>query len=98
MSLNITNQNANYVMTDNDNTILMNCTSGNLTVTLLPAGPRKGRIVTIKKIGGTLANSLQILTASASEHIEDGTDYFIYNDWTFVTLQSDGANWFIIRK
>lgn len=98
MSLNITNQNASYVMTDNDNTILMNCTSGNLTVTLLPAGPRKGRIVTIKKIGGTLTNSLQILTASAAEHIEDGTDYFIYNDWTFVTLQSDGANWFIIRK
>ncbi|QJB35536.1 hypothetical protein HF324_31250 [Chitinophaga oryzae] len=96
LSLNIVSQNANYTMTDNDNTILMNCTSGDLTVTLLSAAGRKGRVITVKKIGGTLAKSLQIVT-TGGEKIEDGTDYFIYNDWTFVTLQSDGANWFIIR-
>lgn len=96
LSLNIVSQNASYTMTDNDNTILMNCASGDLTVTLLSAVNRKGRVITIKKIGGTLAKSLKIVTSN-SETIEDGTDYFIYNDWTFVTLQSDGANWFIIR-
>ncbi|MBC9913931.1 hypothetical protein [Chitinophaga varians] len=96
LSLNIVSQNASYTMTDNDNTILMNCASGDLTVTLLSAVNRKGRVITVKKIGGTLAKSLKIVTSN-SETIEDGTDYFIYNDWTFVTLQSDGANWFIIR-
>ncbi|SKA39487.1 hypothetical protein SAMN04488128_1057 [Chitinophaga eiseniae] len=96
LSLNIVSQNASYTMTDNDNTILMNCASGDLTVTLLSAAGRKGRVITVKKIGGTLAKSLQIIT-TGGEKIEDGTDYFIYNDWTFVTLQSDGANWFIIR-
>ncbi len=95
LSLNIVNQSSDYTMTDTDNTILMNCTN-DYTVTLLSAVGRKGRVITIKKIGGTLAKSLKIVTSN-SEKIEDGTDYFIYNDWTFVTLQSDGANWFIIR-
>ncbi|MBC9930497.1 hypothetical protein [Chitinophaga qingshengii] len=98
MSLNITRQSGNYAMTDADNTILMDCTAGNRTITLLSAAGRTGRVITIKKIGGTLDNSLQILTAGGTEKIEDGTDYFIYNNWTFVTLQSDGTNWFIIRK
>nr|WP_295867660.1 hypothetical protein [uncultured Chitinophaga sp.] len=95
LSLNIVNQSADYTMTDTDNTILMNCTN-DYTVTLLSAVGRKGRVITVKKIGGTLAKALHIVTSN-NEKIEDGTDYYIYNDWTFVTLQSDGANWFIIR-
>ncbi|WP_147243367.1 hypothetical protein [Chitinophaga flava] len=97
VSMNIVNVSADHPMTDADNTILVDCSGGDRKVTLLTAVGRKGRVITVKKIGGTLARSLQILPNGA-ERIEDGTDYFIYNDWTFVTLQSDGANWFIIRK
>lgn len=97
VSMNIVNVSADYTALDTDNTILVDCTGGDRKVTLVAASGRKGRIITIKKIGGSLARSLQIVPAG-TEKIEDGTDYFIYNDWTFVTLQTDGANWFIIRK
>jgi hypothetical protein len=88
---------ANYTATAADNTILANTTTGALTVTLPAPASFAGRIYTIKKVGtGGIDNDLTIVPLSGT--IDGGTSYKIYNDWTFVTLQTDGTNWYIIRK
>lgn len=87
----------NTTATATDNTILANTSAGALTITLPAPTNFAGRIYTIKKIGnGGIDNALTITPTSAT--IDGGSSYIIYNDWTFVTLQTDGTNWFIIRK
>jgi hypothetical protein len=84
--------------TATDNTILANTTGAPLTVTLPNTGSITGRIYTIKKVGtGDIDNPLTI-TPSGGAKIEGGTSYVIYNDWTYVTIQTDGSNWYIIKK
>lgn len=87
----------NYTATKDDNTILANTTSGAITITLPAPNNIAGRIYTIKKIGsGDIDNALTITPTSAT--IDGGSSYTIYNDWTYVTLQTDGSNWYIIKK
>ncbi|MBW8685190.1 hypothetical protein [Chitinophaga rhizophila] len=89
---------ASYTVTDNDNTVLADASGSALTITLpAPSAAIAGRIYTIKKVGnGDIDHAVRILPTSGT--IEGGADYTIYNDWTFVTIQTDGTNWYIIRK
>ena len=88
---------AAYTATASDNTILANTTSAAFTVTLPNPSAFAGRMYTIKKIGtGGIDNALTISPASGT--IDGGNSYIIYNDWTFVTMQTDGTNWYIIKK
>lgn len=88
---------SSYTVTSDDNTILANTTSGAITLTLPNASGFAGRIYTIKKIGsGGIDNQLNINPAAGT--IDGGASYVIYNDWTYVTLQTDGSNWYIIKK
>ena len=97
LSMTITTITSNYTLTANDNTILANTTSGAISITLPAPGSFAGRIYTIKKIGtGGIDNDLTITPASGT--IDGGSSYKIYNDWTYVTLQTDGTNWFIVKK
>lgn len=87
-----------YAITDTDNTVLADATSGALTITLpTPSAAIAGRIYTIKKIGtGDINNAVTVQPSAGT--IEGGANYMIYNDWTFITIQTDGTNWYIIRK
>lgn len=97
MATNITNTAVNYTATEGDNTILANASTGAITITLPSPGGLNGRMYTIKKIGtGGIDNAVTISPTSGS--IDGGTNYIIYNDWTFVTLQTDGTNWYVIKK
>lgn len=97
LSMAVTTITSNYTLTGNDNTVLANTTSAAITVTLPSPTNIAGRIYTIKKIGtGGLDNELTITPTSGT--IDGGANYKIYNDWTYVTLQTDGTNWFIIKK
>jgi hypothetical protein len=88
---------ADYSATAADNTLLANTTSASVAITLPSASGIAGRIYTIKKIGtGGLDNALTITPAAGT--IDGGSSFVIYNDWSYVTLQTDGSNWFIIRK
>jgi hypothetical protein len=89
---------ASYAANETDNTILADATGGALTITLpTPSAAIAGRIYTIKKIGtGDINNAVTIQPSAGT--IEGGANYIIYNDWTFVTVQTDGTNWYIIRK
>jgi len=97
LAMTITTVTVNTTLTAADNTVLANTTSGAITITLPAPGTIAGRIYTIKKVGtGGIDNELTIAPASGT--IDGGASYIIYNDWTYVTLQTDGANWYIIKK
>jgi hypothetical protein len=88
---------SSYTADGTDNTILANTSTAAITLTLPAPGSFAGRIYTIKKIGnGGIDKELTITPTSGT--IDGGSNYVIYNDWTFVTLQTDGSNWYIIKK
>lgn len=88
---------SSYIATGADNTILANTTSGALTITLPAPDNIIGRIYTIKKIG-TGGIDRELIITPTSGTIDGGSSYIIYNDWTYVTLQTNGTDWFIIKK
>lgn len=97
LSLAIKSVTANYTVTGADNTILANTTSAAITITLPDPASFSGRIYTIKKIGtGGIDNALTISPNAGT--IDGGSSYVIYNDWTYVSLQTDGSNWYVIKK
>lgn len=97
LSMGIRTTTSSTSLAGTDNTLLANTTTGAITVTLPAPTGLTGRIYTIKKIGsGGIDNALTITPTSAT--IDGGSTYIIYNDWTYVTIQTDGTNWYIIKK
>ncbi|HEY0272478.1 MAG TPA: hypothetical protein VGC22_04785, partial [Chitinophaga sp.] len=96
LSLAIRTMNGGGPLTSSDNTVLVSTTSGAATITLPAAAGIIGRVYTIKKIAGGIDNALTITPTGGS--IEGGPNYIIYNDFTYVTVQTDGTNWYVIRK
>ncbi|MCG2614031.1 hypothetical protein LZZ85_07050 [Terrimonas sp. NA20] len=97
LSMTIKTVTSSYTADGTDNTILANTTTAAITLTLPAPSSFAGRIYTIKKIGsGGIDKELTITPTSGT--IDGGSNYVIYNDWTFVTLQTDGTNWYIIKK
>jgi type II secretory pathway component PulC len=97
VSMSIATITSDYTLTSANSTVLANTTSGAITITLPAPTNIAGRIYTIKKIGtGGIDKELTIAPASGT--IDGGVSYVIYNDWTYVTLQTDGTNWYIIKK
>lgn len=85
---------ANYTIVDADGTILVDCTSGNVTITLPTAVGRSAKEFKIKRIDGT-TNTVTIATTS-SQTIDGSTTKLIpFQFWEY-TLQSDNANWRIV--
>ena len=74
--------------------VIVNASTGNITITLPPAVNHKNRIYTIKKIDSS-GNSVTI-DANSSEKI-DGEQTVVLNlQFAYVTIVSDGDEWFII--
>jgi hypothetical protein len=97
LSMAITTVTSDYTLTASNNTVLANTSSNAITITLPSPANIAGRIYTIKKIGnGGIDKELTIAPSSGT--IDGGVSYVIYNDWTYVTLQTDGTNWYIIKK
>lgn len=97
ISMSIKTVTANYTATAADNTLLANTTSSAITITLPVGTTIAGRIYTIKKVGtGGIDNQLTITPGAGT--IDGGSSYTIYNDWTYVSLQTDGSNWYVIKK
>lgn len=92
---------ASYTVDATDYTVIVKSTSA-VTVTLPTAAGAKGRIYTIKKVAADATNNLNntvTVKAAAGQLIEDGNSIDIYNDWTFITVQSNGVDtWYIIKK
>ncbi len=96
LSTNVTKVTASYTVTTADNTILADASTAAITITLPSPAAISGRIYTIKKTGsGGIDNAVTIAPTGGT--IEGGTNFIIYNDWTFVTIQTDGTDWYVIR-
>lgn len=97
IATNLTKISSSYSVTVSDNTILADATGSAITITLPAPGTINGRIYTIKKIGsGGIDNAVTISPSSGT--IDGGASFVIYNDWTFVTVQTDGTNWYVIKN
>lgn len=97
MASNLTKVTSSYAASAADNTILADATGGALTITLPSPGTIAGRIYTIKKIGSGGIDK-EVTISSTGGTIDGSPNYIIYNDWTFVTLQTDGTDWYVIKK
>jgi len=91
-----------YTVLPTDNTILVGA-NGASTIVLPAATTCTGRIYTIKKIpaagaadDANIDNDVKITSAGGT--LEGGTKLQIYSDWTFYTVQSNGTNWYVIKK
>jgi hypothetical protein len=91
---NITTQISSYIVAANDYTILMNCASTALTITLPPATGNTGRVLVVSKAD----DSSNPLTFSTSIRQSVSNTIASVNYQTVYTLQSDGASWWIIGR
>ena len=91
MSLPINTTNTNITLDCTNYTVICNTTSGNVTITLpINSNSISGRIYILKKIGG---NTLYINPNGSNIDSSSGT-YLVTT--SFIHVQSDGTNWWII--
>jgi len=75
-----------------DGTVLLNAAT--LTATLPTAVGASGRIYTVKVI----ANSSGTVATTSSQNIDAATTYSLSAQYKYVTVQSDGAQWWVIAN
>lgn len=104
----VLNSGNSYDMTDaalaNCRTVVVDVTNlgGEYTVSLPTAGSTlNGRLYTIKKIGkaddAQLDNDVKIISTGGDTFEDSGTEYYIYNNFTAVTLQAQDGKWYFVR-
>ena len=94
LSLPIINTTTNITLDCTNYTVLCNTGGGNITVTLpTNSSILNGRIYVIKKIS---ASNICYINPSGSNIDGVSGNYSITINYTFVKIQSDGANWWII--
>jgi hypothetical protein len=92
----ITGKTSNYTLTGGDHTILVSCSSGNVTLTLPTAVGCTGRMYIIKRIDDS-ANAANI-NSNGSENIEGSTDSASVPGMSSIVLQSDGSGWWKVAE
>lgn len=78
---------------DSDDLILVDTTSGSVTVTLPSAVGRRGRKFACKKL---IAANTMTLAGAGSETIDGAATVGITTQYAARTVQSDGINWHIV--
>ena len=87
---------SDYTLTGADHTILIDCSSGNVTLTLPTAVGCAGRIYMIKRIDDT-ANAANI-NSNGSEEIEGSTNSASVTAMGSIVIQSDNSGWWKISE
>tara|TARA_R100000995_G_C3484654_1_gene126463 strand:+ start:9390 stop:12782 length:3393 start_codon:yes stop_codon:yes gene_type:complete len=88
----VTTSSASYTAGD-EVTIYADTTSNNVTVNLPTASGIDGRIYVVKK--KVQANKI-IIDANSSETIDGSTTQELFDQYDWITIQSDGTSWIII--
>eukprot|EP01029_Cantina_marsupialis_P017245 TRINITY_DN3867_c0_g1_i3.p1 TRINITY_DN3867_c0_g1~~TRINITY_DN3867_c0_g1_i3.p1 ORF type:complete len:974 (+),score=170.36 TRINITY_DN3867_c0_g1_i3:7805-10726(+) len=91
----ISTKNADYTATANDETLLADATTANMTITLPSATGNTGLKITIKRID-TSSNTLSISGNTAT--IDGQASVTMNVAWQAYTFQCDGTNWYIIGR
>lgn len=96
MNLKQVSKTATYTADATDYTIFCNATSGAITINLPSAATSgvSGRVYVIKKTDNS-ANAV-IVDGNAAETIDGAATYSLSTQYKYVTIQSNGANWFVI--
>lgn len=90
----ISTKSSNYTLTTADGTILVDATSGGITITLPSAASATESIFTIKKKDVT-SNAVTV-DASGAELIDGAVTYALNTQYEAIKIQSDGSAWWII--
>ena len=85
---------ANYTAAATDYTILVTCSSANVTITLPAASGCSGRIYNIKKLDATGYNV--IIDGNSAETLDGALTKTLTAQYETLTIQCDGSNWHII--
>ncbi len=85
---------SDYTATTDDDVILVDATSGSVTITLPSAVGISGEVYHVKKIDST--NNTVIIESEGSSTIDGETSEFIMVQWTSLQIVSNGTNWFIV--
>jgi len=91
---NLVTKTGNYTATAADYTIICDATSGAITITLPAASGATRRIYNIKKVDAS-GNTVTV-DANASETIDGATTNVLSAQYSSVSIQCDGSNWWII--
>lgn len=90
----ISTKSSNYTMTTADGTVLVDATSGDITITLPAAASATESIFTIKKKDVTFHTVT--VAAAGSELIDGAAIYILSTQYEAIKIQSDGSAWWII--
>lgn len=82
----------NLSLTQDYTTVLVECSSEDITITLPLANLYPGITFNVKKIDSTGYNV--IIQPSGSNTIDGDTEEIITAQWTNVVVQSNGTNWY----
>ena len=91
ISTTIDTKTASYTLTDNDNIILGDATTGAIILTLPDATKMKGRQYTIKKQDAS--PNLVSLATTSNQLIDGNATYDISAQYQFITATSNGTGW-----
>ena len=85
---------ANYTATPEDDLILVDATSGAITITLYSAAGRIGNVITIKKVDSS--SNIVTIATNGSETIDGQSDWALVNQYSLIKLVSDDTNFQIL--
>ena len=88
----ITTVTANLTVDQKHSSLLVDTSSGAVTITLPPSAKYFGQLLAIKKINSS--TNAVILSPSGAETIDGAASDSFTNQWQVVRLQSNGTNWF----
>lgn len=94
LNLNTVSKTANYTATTSDFMILVDATSGAVTITLPAAASSAGMVVGVKKIDSS-GNAVTV-DGNASETIDDATTVSLAAQYDTAFLICDGTEWWKI--
>ena len=82
---------SNYSLQSTDSYILVNATSGNVTITL-PAPTETGRVINMKRIDSS-ANTVKLRASSGQIDASSEVSFYPYQSTVVI---ANGSNWFIL--
>ena len=91
---NISTKTTDYTATTSDNTILVDASSGNVTITLPAASTTTGRVLVVKRLDSS--TNTVVIDANLSETIDGAETRAVINQYDSFTIQSNGTSWFIL--
>jgi len=91
----VVSKTADYTTTSADGTVLVICSSVNITITLPAAASlTTGKVFNIKKVDSTAFTV--IIDGNATETIDGDATFILLAQYENLTIQSDGSNWHVL--